>query len=43
MFVIKFVFILVWCTVTKANKNEALLWNIAVLGMEKPPDGTKTF
>jgi hypothetical protein len=24
-------------TVTKANQNEALLWKIAILGMEKPP------
>jgi hypothetical protein len=24
-------------TVTKANQNEALLWKIAVLGMEKSP------
>jgi hypothetical protein len=26
-------------SVTKANQNEALLWKIAVLGMEKPPVG----
>jgi hypothetical protein len=32
-----------WCTVTKANQNEALLWNIAVLGMEKSPDGAGKF
>jgi hypothetical protein len=30
-------------TVTKANQNEALLWKIAVLGMEKPPVGAGTF
>jgi hypothetical protein len=37
MFVHKFVlFLKVHCK--KADQNEALLWNIAVLGMEKPPD-----
>ncbi len=30
-------------TVTKANQNEALLWKVAVLGMEKPPVGVGTF
>jgi hypothetical protein len=30
-------------TVTKANQNEAQLWEIAVLGMEKPPAGVGTF
>jgi hypothetical protein len=30
-------------TVTKANQNEALLWKVAVLEMEKPPAGAGTF
>jgi hypothetical protein len=30
-------------TVTKANQNKALLWKMAVLGMEKSPVGTRTF
>ncbi len=30
-------------TVTKANQKEALLWKIALLGMEEPPVDAGTF
>ena len=42
-FITSFVVKFFGSTVTKANQDEALLWKVAVLGMEKPPVSAGTF